>query len=280
MSLAEFLLFRPRTRSNTKSSYSSTSLPVYKKLYDESKLKVARINKYKQKHQNAELKMLSNDLADKREKFFIPKINESSRKMVSAKRNASSTKILYDDALQRMKAAEIKLKQKEDIHKTHAFLPHSRKILYSNFEHKFDEVTKNLEIEEDDNAKVEYYQYLVVIKNLIFLDQDEEAKISENREVFEGWKAMKGDVYGFVTRAALKGLMIKALDLQPTSPTATKRDPSSYNTSKQNTETKENDKSGVQHTTIDLIKTNESEVRLDSIGSNTSSLSKIQNLYK
>lgn len=179
-----------------------------------------------------------------------------------------------------MKAAEEKIKHKEDTHKTHALLPQSRKILYSNFEHKFDEVTRNLEIEEDDNAKVEYYQYLVVIKSLIFLDQDEEAKISENQEVFEGWKAMKGDVYGFVTRAALKGLMIRALDLQPTSPSVTKRDPSSYNTSKQHTETKDHDRSGIQHTTIDLIKHNESEVRLDSIDENTSSLSKIQNLYK
>lgn len=90
----------------------------------------------------------------------------------------------------------------------------SKKILYKNFKQKFDDIMHKLNIEDNDDAKLEYDQYLQTIKALIFLDQNEESKISENKEVFEGWETMMGNVDGNITRLALQTFLWSVLNLK------------------------------------------------------------------
>lgn len=172
-----------------------------------------------------ELLSMSND---KRDKFFVPKINESSKRIASKNRKSKSNsknsinENLYKDAIERKKSSEAaerikiqELKQKINQSMVKNMLKKSKNILYNNFKQKFDDIINRLEIENSDNAKIDYDQYLVIIKNIIFLDQYEESKISESKEIFEGWRTMSGDMYGYITVSSLHAFLCETLNLKP-----------------------------------------------------------------
>lgn len=89
---------------------------------------------------------------------------------------------------------------------------------------------------------------------------------------------MKGDINGYVTRGDLKAFFISVLDLEPTAMHFTHHEKSSVNISKHHFDGKETEPSVIHHSTIDLLKANESEVRLESL-EDQSSVSNIQRLY-
>ena len=206
--------------------------------------------------------------------FFKPKINNYSKKMADKKsqeperRNKKTEDILYEDAKERNKWKSIKIANKlyDDNTPHNYMLGKSRRILYENFIKKFNETLENLDIDESSDSQLQYDQYLVVIKNLIFMDSTNESKISENEEVFEGWRAMKGDQNGFVTRGDLKAFLIKALDLKPNRSLSKNKNNSLANIQKIES-LKSNEENSIHHSTIDLLKINESEVRLDPLDS-------------
>jgi hypothetical protein len=248
-------------------------------LYEDSKHKKERADTIRKKHKLADLTSLSNDrgililayLLDGRNKFFIPKINDFSRKMVSRKINKSGalsmskTQDLYQDALQRQKhnddsRNQNKLKEMEN---KQIMSVKSRKILYEHFISKFNDICERCGVQD----KVEYDQYLRIVKHIVFWDQIEESKISEFKEAFEGWKSMKGDMNGYVIKKDLKQFLLKVLDLHPI-----------HHASKQE-KTIVGDKT-IGRSTIDLMKVNEDEVRLDLIDNHPASMLKIQSVYK
>ena len=155
----------------------------------------------------------------------------------------------------------------------------SKKILYENFKHKFDDIMNKLNIECNDEANIEYDQYLQTIKALIFLDQNEEAKISENKEVFEGWETMMGNVNGYITRLALQTFLWSVLNLK------SKRVPETTNIEIINKNSnlsnyhKDSENSSIQVSNIDLLKVDEQEIRLDSLNQTWDPLAKIQQIY-
>ena len=255
---------------------------MYQKLYGESKLKQDRVKKCHEKHKLDEFRTHTNSL-DQRDRFFIPKISNASRKLARKKLNSTSIgkrshkDALYEDAAIRRKAVRERTKHKKNIQAKPHSLPQSRKILLMNVLNKVDATCLQLGIDDADDAKIQYDQYLLVIKSLIFYDQDNEAKISENREVFEGWRAMKGDIQGYVTRSDLKLFMVKVLNLEPQN-NASIKEQSSMNNSKSGVDPKCENVS-VHHSTIDLLKAKESEVPLDLL-EDPSSMSTIQRLYK
>ena len=117
---------------------------------------------------------------------------------------------------------------------------------------------------ESESQKLDYKQYLMMIKHIIYLDQQEESKICESQETFEAWKSMNGDMNGFVKVAVLKQFLINVLDLQAHTPTISKVDPL------QNEEVKEveielKNKHKIPYSEIDLLQASENEVRLESI---------------
>jgi hypothetical protein len=89
---------------------------------------------------------------------------------------------------------------------------------------------------------------------------------------------MKGDLNGYVTRDDLKAFLINVLDLDQTLMPFTHHDKSSVNISKHHFDGRETEPSIIHHSTIDLLKASESEVRLESLEDH-SSLSNIQKLY-
>lgn len=199
--------------------------------------------------------------------------------MSSEKR--TKNELLYDDAMKRMKSKEKYLNDPNYDPNARHTLPQSRRILYKNFTQKFSQIMEKLDIVSKDDAKVEYDQYLIVVKSLIFCDQNDEAKISENREVFEGWTAMRGDRNGYVTRESLRSFLLNVLDLTPQSnKTSAAKEINSINVSKIVPEKKESEKSAIQTSTIDLLNDKEPEVRLDVLDSNYSTLSQVQRMYK
>lgn len=83
---------------------------------------------------------------------------------------------------------------------------------------------------------------------------------------------MHGDINGYVTKKSLNQFLLKVLDLHQSHN-------NSLNVSKQvKADTKPSKTVG--HTTIDLLKANEDEVRLDLIDDHPGSMMKIQNIYK
>lgn len=166
--------FRSRTKSNSKTSRSESNLSIYKKLYNDSKMKDKRVKECKEKHKFDDFRSQTNSL-DKRDKFFIPHINKTSKKMMSNRYESHSsekrnqTEILYEDAVTRKKAREdLKKNKKLFCNSSPHVLPQSRKILYNNFISKFDLICNQLEIEYESNSRVQYDQYLVLIKAMIF----------------------------------------------------------------------------------------------------------------
>ena len=244
----------------------------------------------KKKHMLDDLLSMSND-NDKREKFFVPIINKSSRRLASKNRQSKSSSInenLYDDAIERKKSSELlertkieELKQKINQSMKSNMLFRSKKILYKNFKQKYDDVLSKLEIENSDEAKIEYDHYLVILKHIVFYDQHEESKISENKEVFDGWRAMMGDMNGYVTKLSLRDFLWDALNLKNTeSKWNIKNDTSSLNESNVQNKNKEIDTSKIQISKIDLLQVEEKEVRLESVKENSDSLQSIQKLYR
>lgn len=205
-------LFRTKSNSSGQAK-SEQNASVHNKLFDDSKQRDIKMKENKKKHMLDELLSMSND---KRETFFVPKINESSKKIATKTRKSKSNsknsinENLYNDAVERKKSSEAnertkiqELKKKINQSMMKNMLMKSKKILYSNFKQKFDDIVNKLDIDNSEQAKIEYDQYLVIIKNIIFLDQYEESKISESKEVFEGWRTMMGDMYGYVTKSSL-----------------------------------------------------------------------------
>ena len=100
------------------------------------------------KHRNKEFSSLSND-SDSREKFFVPKINDKSRRITSKKLlNSSGTRsvqdMLYEYAKQKKKVREFKQnfqlnesKQIAEAKIRENMLPKSRRILYQAFNDRF-----------------------------------------------------------------------------------------------------------------------------------------------
>jgi hypothetical protein len=78
---------------------------------------------------------------------------------------------------------------------------------------------------------------------------------------------MKGDMNGYVIKKDLKQFLLKVLDLHPI-----------HHASKQE-KTIVGDKT-IGRSTIDLMKVNEDEVRLDLIDNHPASMLKIQSVYK
>ncbi|CAI2367965.1 unnamed protein product [Moneuplotes crassus] len=270
-----------KKRSRTKSSDNNSNTSIHDKLYDESKKKMIKVKECKQKHKFDDLYYLSTE-RDNRKKLFVPVINNRSKKINSKKskerKNLECVEDLYKDAIKRAENRN-QLVQEEVYHKTsktHQMLGRSRKILIGNFSRKFNEVMDSLEIPNKKDAEVQYDQYLIALKHIVFMNYSDESKISESEEVFEGWKTMNGDTKGFVLRSDLKMFLLKALDLN-------KKESSSVQStkdSKKKKEEKQSDKaSTVQHSKIDLLKDHESEVRLDPNDSYLNS-EHIQDLYR
>lgn len=100
------------------------------------------------KHRNKEFSSLSND-SDSRERFFVPKINDKSRRITSKKLlNSSGTRsvqdMLYEYAKQKKKVREFKQnfqlnesKQIAEAKIRENMLPKSRRILYQAFNDRF-----------------------------------------------------------------------------------------------------------------------------------------------
>ena len=100
------------------------------------------------KHRNKEFSSLSND-SDSRERFFVPKINDKSRRITSKKLlNSSGTRsvqdMLYEYAKQKKKVREFKqnfqlneTKQIAEAKIRENMLPKSRRILYQAFNDRF-----------------------------------------------------------------------------------------------------------------------------------------------
>ena len=147
--------------------------------------------------------------------------------------------------------------EQESQEKCH-MLEKSRKILYENFVKKFNRITDSLGILDNSEGQIQYDQYLIVLKGIIFMDNTDESKISESEEVFEGWRAMNGDKNGFVGKENLKQFLISALDLKQQKSSGNKNNRITY-------ENKLKNECSVMHSTIDLLKMDENEVRLDVI---------------
>jgi hypothetical protein len=165
---------RARTKSNSKTSRSESNLFVYKKLYNDSKQKEKRVKECKEKHKFDDFRSQANSL-EKRNKFFIPHINKTSKKMMSNRYQSHSsekrnqTEILYEDAITRKKAREaLKINKNLICNSTPQVLPQSRKILHNNFVSKFDLICNQQEIECEADSHIQYDQYLVLIKAVIF----------------------------------------------------------------------------------------------------------------
>ena len=156
----------------------------------------------------------------------------------------------------------------------------SKKILYQNFNFKFNEIMRKLGIEERNNAKIEYDQYLIAIKYLIYLDLEEESKISENKEIYDGWKIMMGNIKGYVTKQTLNAFLWNALELKPNKIEKNNNCTPSNKSSSKNFNQKDSDKSSVHISNIDLLKADEEEIRLDSIDNTVNPLTKIQQIYR
>lgn len=147
----------------------------------------------------------------------------------------------------------------------------SKKILFRNFCKKFNQITNSLGIENSSKSKIQYYQYLVVLKKVIFMDAVDECKISESEEVFEGWKAMGGDRNRYVTKGNLKNFLIVIFDFNFKKSSVKNNSKASKKLLKK--------ESSVVHSTIDLLKVGESEVRLDPMDDSSENTS-IQDVYK
>ena len=283
-------LFRTKSNSSGQAK-SEQNASVHNKLFDDSKQRDIKMKENKKKHMLDELLSMSND---KRETFFVPKINESSKKIATKTRKSKSNsknsinENLYNDAVERKKSSEAnertkiqELKKKINQSMMKNMLMKSKKILYSNFKQKFDDIVNKLDIDNSEQAKIEYDQYLVIIKSIIFLDQYEESKISESKEVFEGWRTMMGDMYGYVTKSSLHLFLCEILNLKPTqTKIITKNETSIRNDSKLSSKNKEIDLSKIQVSKIDLLQAEEMEVRLESVGDDSNSLQNIQKLYQ
>ena len=283
-------LFRTKSNSSGQAK-SEQNASVHNKLFDDSKQRDIKMKENKKKHMLDELLSMSND---KRETFFVPKINESSKKIATKTRKSKSNsknsinENLYNDAVERKKSNEAnertkiqELKKKINQSMMKNMLMKSKKILYSNFKQKFDDIVNKLDIDNSEQAKIEYDQYLVIIKSIIFLDQYEESKISESKEVFEGWRTMMGDMYGYVTKSSLHLFLCEILNLKPTqTKIIIKNETSIRNDSKLSSKNKEIDLSKIQVSKIDLLQAEEMEVRLESVGDDSNSLQNIQKLYQ
>lgn len=268
-----------KKRSKTDSSHNSNS-NIHEKLYDDSRLKIMRIKECKHKHKFDDLYSFSNEKGklsskstEERRKFFIPKINKRSKKLIRKNSKESKPKdtvdILYKDAKHRSEHRNQLISSKiSKPSPTPKMLGRSRKILIDNFIKKYNEVMEYLEVEETAEAQVQYDQYLVVLRHIIFFDNEEEAKISESEEVFEGWRAMSGDRNGYVTRQGLKEFMIKALDLKQRQSAPVESDKKSLKKRKEE-----------RKYAIKVGKDNESEVRLDPSDSYSEN-TRIQDLYR
>lgn len=98
-----------RSRTKSSGSYKAKSehnASVHSKLYADSKTRSIRLKETKQKHILDELTSMSID-NEKRDKFFVPKINDCSKRLASNKRDSKNEKstsphvILYEDAVKR-----------------------------------------------------------------------------------------------------------------------------------------------------------------------------------
>ena len=97
------------SENSNQSAYDKSS--IYDKLYSDFKTRTTRMNQTIKKYKDKELSSLSND-SDSRERFFVPKINEKSRRITTKKfLNNSGTRsvqnILYKYAMQKRKVKEL-----------------------------------------------------------------------------------------------------------------------------------------------------------------------------
>ena len=147
---------RKRNRSHTNSqTKSENNLSIYNKLYTDSKERTSRLNLIKDKHKHHEFSSLSND-SDSRTRFFVPKIDKNSKKLITKQKfedshTKSAQELLFEYSKQQKEARKIRQEHTENqslelikAKQGKNVLPKSRKILRDTFLEKFYILLENM----------------------------------------------------------------------------------------------------------------------------------------